>query len=274
MPDFAFSQLDVFASAPLRGNPLAVVHDATGLDDATMARIANWTNLSETTFLLPPAAPRADYSLRIFTPARELPFAGHPTLGSCAAWLAAGGEPGGETVIQHCAAGLIPIRRDGTRLAFRAPPLVRSGPAGDEVRSVLPAALGLSDTDIEAVEWIDNGPGWCGVLLRDVATLKAIQPNYAGFAGHKFGLVAPAAAGAGYDFELRAFTGAYEDPVTGSLNASVAQWLIGAGIAPRDYIAAQGLELGRDGRVHITSDGPEVWVGGEVTPCIRGTLSL
>jgi PhzF family phenazine biosynthesis protein len=274
MATYPFSQLDVFSGTPLMGNPLAVVHNADSIPADQMQRFANWTNLSETTFLLRPEATEADYSLRIFTPKRQLPFAGHPTLGSCQAWLLAGGQPKSETIMQECGVGLVPIRRDGTRLAFRAPPLMRSGPAEEEIHNLLPGAFGIDAAAIEAVEWIDNGPGWCGVLLRDVETLRTAKPDYSLFPGHGFGLVAPAESGAGYDFELRAFTMAYEDPVTGSLNASVAQWLIGAGIAPPDYIAAQGLELGRNGRVHITSDGKEVWVGGEVTGCISGTLTL
>lgn len=268
-----FTQLDVFSAVPLMGNPLAVVHRADGLSDAQMARFANWTNLSETTFLTEPPE-GADYAVRIFTPARELPFAGHPTLGSCHAWLAAGGHPKGGTIIQSCAAGLIPIRRDGARLAFRAPPLVRSGPADDEVRARILAGTGLPPEAIEAVEWIDNGPGWCGALLRDVQALRSVTPDYARLGGLKLGLVAPAPSDAGWDFELRAFTSSYEDPVTGSLNASVGQWLMRTGVATGDYVAAQGAAIGRDGRVHVTRDGNEIWVGGDVTACIEGTVTI
>jgi PhzF family phenazine biosynthesis protein len=270
---YPFSQLDVFTAVPLRGNPLAVVHEAAALSEAQMAAFANWTNLSETTFLLPPGE-GADYAVRIFTPARELPFAGHPTLGSCQAWLNAGGTPRGETIVQHCAAGLIPIRRDGPRLAFRAPPLVRSGPADEETRQRISAGTGIAPGALEAVEWIDNGPGWCGALLRDVETLRAVKPDYAALGGLNLGLVAPAGADDPYDFELRAFTSRYEDPVTGSLNASVGQWLLRTGVATGDYIAAQGMALGREGRVHVTRDGGEVWIGGEVATCITGTLAL
>lgn len=273
MADYRFSQLDVFTDRPLLGNPLAVVHDAEALDDATMARFANWTNLSETTFLTTPPE-GADYAVRIFTPARELPFAGHPTLGSCHAWLMAGGQPRGELIQQHCGVGLVSIRRDDTRLAFCAPPLIRSGPAQDDVRQRILAGTGLHANALLAVEWIDNGPGWCGALLPDVETLRGITPDYAGLDGVKLGLVAPAPSDAGYDFELRAFVGGYEDPVTGSLNASVGQWLIKSGIVTGNYVAAQGMALGRNGRVHITRDGDDIWVGGDVAACITGSVTL
>lgn len=272
MATHGFSQLDVFTARPMLGNPLAVVHDADDLDGATMQRVANWTNLSETTFLLPPDD-GADYGLRIFTPTRELPFAGHPTLGSCQAWLDAGGQPANETILQYCAAGLIPIRRDGTRLAFRAPPLIRSGPIADELRLRLPDCLGIPAQAIAKTAWIDNGPGWIGVLLRDVADLRAIRPHYPAFAGMKLGVIAPA-SDQDYDIELRAFTGAYEDPVTGSLNASAAQWLFALGLVRSDYVAAQGMALGRAGRVHVAKEGNDIWVGGQVLSCVRGQITL
>ena len=273
MSQHPFTQLDVFSAVPLMGNPLAVVHDADGLSDAQMAQFANWTNLSETTFLLTP--PRgADYSVRIFTPERELPFAGHPTLGSCHAWLRAGGAPAGDVIIQHCEAGQVPIRRDGARLSFRAPPLIKSGPADEDIRDRIVKGTGMKATKVEAVEWIDNGPGWCGALVSDVETLRAVQPDYAALGGLKLGLVAPAPAEADWDFELRAFTSRYEDPVTGSLNASVGQWLSKAGIAPDSYVAMQGAALGRDGRIFVSRDGDDIWVGGDVTPVISGEVHL
>lgn len=273
MPRHPFTQLDVFTAVPLKGNPLAVVHDADGLDPAVMARFANWTNLSETTFLLE-SPDGANYAVRIFTPARELPFAGHPTLGTCHAWLLAGGQPKGDTILQHCAAGLIPIRRDGDRLAFRAPPLIRSGEVDAADRARILAGTGIGEGDLMATEWIDNGPGWCGALLRDAETLRAIRPDYARLDGMKLGLVAPAPSDAAWDFELRAFTAGYEDPVTGSLNASVGQWLVRSGIATGDYLAAQGRELGRDGRIHVSRDGADIWVGGDVTACVQGTVTF
>ena len=272
-----FDQLDVFSAEGLSGNPLAVVHDAEGLDDQRMAAFARWTNLSETTFLLPPTDPKADYRVRIFTPGGELPFAGHPTLGSCHAWLAAGGRPRQEGVVmQQCGIGLVTVRRDGGRLAFAAPPLRRSGPLDAALLQQIREALGLGDDAILAHQWVDNGPGWCAVLLDSAATVLAIRPHWAGLGDLKLGVVGPHEPGTGAQFELRALIGGgnYEDPVTGSLNASVAQWLIGARLAPPRYVASQGAALQRAGRVHIDSEGDTVWVGGDVGECIRGEVRL
>jgi len=272
-----FDQLDVFSAEGLSGNPLAVVHDAEGLDDKRMAAFARWTNLSETTFLLPPTDPKADYRVRIFTPGGELPFAGHPTLGSCHAWLAAGGRPRQEGVVmQQCGVGLVTVRRDGGRLAFAAPPLRRSGPLDAALLQQIREALGLGDDAILAHQWVDNGPGWCAVLLDSAATVLAIRPRWAGLGDLKLGVVGPHEPGTGAQFELRALIGGgnYEDPVTGSLNASVAQWLIGARLAPPRYVASQGAALQRAGRVHIDSEGDTVWVGGDVGECIRGEVRL
>jgi PhzF family phenazine biosynthesis protein len=273
-----FDQLDVFSAVPLRGNPLAVVHDAAGLDDARMAAFARWTNLSETTFLLPPVDPRADYHVRIFTPGGELPFAGHPTLGSCHAWLGAGGRPRDDaTVVQECGVGLVRIRRRGARLAFAAPPLGRTGPLDDGLVARIAAGLGLGVTDIRAHQWVDNGPGWCAVLLRDAAQVLAVRPDWDRLGDLKLGLVGAQAAGADTQFEVRAFVpslGVREDPVTGSLNAGLAQWLIGAGLAPAAYVAAQGAALGRAGRVHVEADGDTIWIGGDVAECVRGEVRL
>jgi PhzF family phenazine biosynthesis protein len=272
-----FDQLDVFTSAGLSGNPLAVVHDADGLDDARMAAFARWTNLSETTFLLPPTHAGADYRVRIFTPGGELPFAGHPTLGSCHAWLAAGGRPrDAGVVVQQCGVGLVSVRRDGLRLAFAAPPLRRSGPLEPALLQQVRMALGLEDEAIRAHQWVDNGPGWCAVLLDSAARVLALKPDWPRLGTLKLGVVGPHPAGAEAQFELRAFIGGgnYEDPVTGSLNASVAQWLIAAGLAPQRYVAAQGAALQRAGRVHIDGRGDTVWVGGDVAECIRGEVEL
>ena len=272
-----FDQLDVFTAEALRGNPLAVVHDATGLDDARLAAFARWTNLSETTFLLPPTEAQADYRVRIFTPGGELPFAGHPTLGSCHAWLAAGGQPKQPgVVLQQCGVGLVTVRRDGGRLAFAAPPLRRSGPLEPALVQQIGAALGLEPGMIRAHQWVDNGPGWCAVLLDSAARVLAVRPDWAGLSDLKLGVVGPHPAGAETQFELRALIGGgnYEDPVTGSLNASVAQWLIGARIAPPRYVASQGAALQRAGQVFIDSDGDTIWVGGDVSECIRGEVSL
>jgi len=272
-----FDQLDVFTAEALRGNPLAVVHDAMGLDDARLAAFARWTNLSETTFLLPPTEPQADYRVRIFTPGGELPFAGHPTLGSCHAWLAAGGQPRqAGRVVQQCGVGLVTVRRDGGRLAFAAPPLRRSGPLEPALVQQIGVALGLEQGMIRAHQWVDNGPGWCAVLLDSATRVLAVWPDWVGLGDLKLGVVGPHPTGAETQFELRALIGGgnYEDPVTGSLNASVAQWLIGARIAPPRYVASQGAALQRAGRVHIDSEGGTVWVGGDVSECIRGEVRL
>ncbi len=271
-----FTQLDVFTARATLGNPLAVVHDAEGLSDAQMAAFARWTNLSETTFLLPPTDPAADYRVRIFTPGGELPFAGHPTLGSCSAWLAAGGRPRGEQVVQQCEVGLVRIRRDGERLAFAAPPRRRSGPRDEATLATITRGLHLAPGDIVAHAWCDNGPGWSAVMLRDAAQVLALRPDWPALGDLKLGVVGPHPAGHDAQFELRAFItgGNYEDPVTGSLNAAVAQWLIGAGLAPERYVAAQGTAMGRAGRVHLVRDGDDVWVGGEVAGCIDGQVRL
>ena len=272
-----FDQLDVFTTQALRGNPLAVVHDAAGLDDARMAAFARWTNLSETTFLLPPTDASADYRVRIFTPGGELPFAGHPTLGSCHAWLAAGGRPRDDTlVVQQCGVGLVRVRRQGARLAFAAPPPRRSGPLDDALLAQISAGLALPGGAVQAHHWVDNGPGWCAVLLDSAERVLALRPDWPALGDLNLGVVGPHAPGGETAFELRAFIGdgAYEDPVTGSLNASVAQWLIGAGRAPARYVAAQGTALQRAGRVHIEAVGDTVWVGGDVTPCVSGQVAL
>jgi PhzF family phenazine biosynthesis protein len=273
-----FTQVDVFTDKPLLGNPLAVVHEAQGLTDEQMAAFARWTNLSETTFLLPPTDPSADYRVRIFTPHRELPFAGHPTLGSCHAWLAAGGVAhAADEVVQQCAVGLIRIRRTGARLAFAAPPCVRSGPVEEDLLARIVAALSLRREDVLDHQWVDNGPGWCAIRLVSAEAVLALQPDWAALRGIKLGVVGAHAAGHDAQFEVRALIGegpGYEDPVTGSLNASLAQWLIASGIAPETYVAAQGTRLARAGRVHIVREGGTVWVGGSSVSCVRGEVSL
>ena len=272
-----FTQVDVFTDAATLGNPVAVVHDAAGLSTDEMQRFCDWTNLSEATFLLPPIDPQADYRLRIFCPGRELPFAGHPTLGSCHAWLEAGGTPAGDDVVQECGAGLIRIRRAGAMLAFQAPPLVRSGPLDEPDVERLARGLGLSRHEIADHQWCDNGPGWQAVLLADADVVLGLTPDARILDGLDGGVIAPSRA-EGIDFEVRAFfpgnTGLTEDPVTGSLNAALAQWLIGSGQAPSTYIAAQGTCLGRRGRVHVSSDADGIWVGGSSTSVICGTVSI
>ncbi len=270
--------MDVFANRPYRGNPLAVVLDAKGLGSATMQHFANWTNLSETTFLLPPEDPRADYKVRIFTGSEEFPFAGHPTLGSAHTWLEAGGVPkAAGYVVQECAAGLVRVRLDGGRPAFAAPPLTRFGPVEAPVRRQLAAALQLSMDDVLGAAWLVNGPEWIGVLLGSAEQVLALKPDHAAMGDLKVGVIGPHAPGTGTDFEVRTFLpgdAMVEDPVTGSFNAGAAQWLIGSGRAPEQYVASQGTVLGRAGRIHISAGGGEIWVGGDSTTCIKGTVLL
>ncbi|MEP7058184.1 MAG: PhzF family phenazine biosynthesis protein [Caldimonas sp.] len=280
MTTYRFDQLDVFTATPLQGNPLAVVHAADTLDASRMQAFANWTNLSETTFLLAPTDPGADYRVRIFTPARELPFAGHPTLGSCHAWLAAGGTPRGREIVQQCGAGLVRIRRDGARLAFAAPPQVRSGAVEPAVLAQIVHGLRIAPDAIRASQWVDNGPGWVAVMLSSRAEVLALAPDFAALRELEVGVVAPwpgVEADEPAQFEVRAFVtgaGVPEDPVTGSLNAGLAQWLIGAGLAPPHYVASQGTALGRAGRVHVDRIGADIWIGGHVVACIEGRVAL
>ncbi|MFN6118539.1 MAG: PhzF family phenazine biosynthesis protein [Actinomycetes bacterium] len=272
-----FSQIDVFTDRAYLGNPLAVVHDADGLDDETLRSFATWTNLSETTFLLPPTDPAADYRVRIFSLANELPFAGHPTLGTCHAWLEAGGVPRhADRVVQQCGAGLVEVRRTPEGLAFAAPPLLRSGPVDDELKVHLAASLLIDPDDIGDAAWADNGPGWVAVLLADADAVLALQP---GVVDLDIGVVGPHAPGHETAFEVRAFFPkqgtTVEDPVTGSLNASLAQWLLAEGRAVVPYVAAQGTAIGRRGRVHVDRDDAGViWVGGGTVTCITGEVEI
>jgi PhzF family phenazine biosynthesis protein len=278
MPLRPFRQVDVFGSAGYDGNPLAVVHDAEGLGPVEMQRFASWTGLSETTFLLPATRPDADYRVRIFTPQEELPFAGHPTLGSAHAWLEAGGQPRTLGVIQQeCAAGLIPIRPDGLRLAFAAPPLSRFEPVEEDLVERIASGLGLARSDVLDASWLVNGPRWIGVRLASAAQVLAVQVDAAALLGLEIGLVGRHPAGADADFEVRALLpgqSVAEDPVTGSLNAGLALWLIGNGVAPAHYVAAQGTRLGRAGRVRIDLKDGTVWVGGRVVTAITGLVDL
>jgi len=274
MPVFSFRQLDVFSARAGKGNPLAVVHDALGLDDAAMQGFAAWTNLSETIFLLPPTRPEADYLVRIFTPVSELPFAGHPTLGACHAWLEAGGVPKAGVVVQECGAGLVRIRRDGTRLAFAAPVMAQEDVAAADYPRVA-AVLGIQVAAIRAARKLSAlAPRWIGVLLASRDEVLAVRVDRAALVDD-IGVVAPWPGGDA-DFEVRAFAPeiATEDPVTGSLNAGLARWLIGAGIAPPQYVAAQGTCLGREGRVFVAQEGADFWIGGESVTCIEGKLTL
>ena len=277
-----FRQVDVFTDEPYLGNPVAVVQEGSGLTDAQMQAFARWTNLSETTFLLPPTDPVADYRVRIFTPGGELQFAGHPTLGSCHAWLEAGGQPrSAQIVVQECGVGLVRLRREPGRLAFAAPALQCSAPAAELLARVA-GALGLAAGQVVAAQLLDNGTAWLGLLLDDPLTVLRVQPDFAALAGtgHKVGIVARyahAAVGTP-DFEVRGFAphlGVNEDPVTGSLNASLAQWLMADGLAPAAYVATQGACVQRAGRVHLLRDaGGQVWVGGQSVTCVTGAVTL
>jgi PhzF family phenazine biosynthesis protein len=268
-----FRQVDVFGSGALTGNPVAVVHDADDLDEARMQLFAQWTNLSETTFLLKPTQAEADYRLRIFTPSRELPFAGHPTLGSAHAWLEAGGTPQGADVIQECEAGLLTISSDD-RLAFRAPPLLREGPVEEADLATITGILGITPDDVVDARWLDNGPGWVGVLLRDAHDVLALTPDRGRLDGWDIGVVGPwRDGGSDADVEVRAFDSSTEDPVTGSLNAGLGQWLAGS-LLPEQYVAAQGTAIGRRGRVHVRREGSTVWVGGDTRTTVRGEVSV
>jgi PhzF family phenazine biosynthesis protein len=272
-----FAQVDVFTDVPYTGNPVAVVLDSEGLDTSTMRRFARWTNLSETTFVLPPEDPAADYRLRIFTPAGELPFAGHPTLGSAHAWLAAGGVARDmDMLVQECGVGLVRVRRSGTEMAFAEPPLLRSGPVDPELITHLSEVLGLDPTDIVDTQWVDNGPGWVGVLLDSAESVLALRPRVLDL---DVGVVGPYPPGAPEAFEVRAFFPVdgrtVEDPVTGSLNASLAGWLLEAGRATTPYVARQGTALGRLGRIHVRTDADgRLWTGGGTVTCIQGHAEL
>jgi PhzF family phenazine biosynthesis protein len=286
----SFAQVDVFASGPYSGNPLAVVLDADGIEDAMLARFAAWTNLSETTFVLPPTDPTADYRVRIFTPGNELPFAGHPTLGTAHAWLEAGGIPKrAEEIVQECGLGLIRIRRDGDlggaadvggaggRLAFAAPPPVRTGRLAPALLAQVTDSLRLEWSQVVDHQWVDNGPGWVAVLLSSAAEVLALEPDFARMGSLMVGAVGPGEPGGQTQFEVRAFApaiGVAEDPVTGSLNAGIAQWLIGSGRAPTSYQASQGARVGRAGRIFLDSVDGTVWVGGRSVTCIRGSVDL
>lgn len=309
-----FKQVDVFTSVAYLGNPVAVVLDGTGLSDASMQSFARWTQLSETTFVLPPSpeakAQGADYKLRIFTPGGELPFAGHPTLGSASAWLKAGGQAQQAAVlVQECGVGLVRLEMRKGRWAFAAPPVqMRSMP-----EATLPAllkALGLQTNQVMDSQILNNGPEWWAFLLDDVETVRNLAPDHLALKqlGVKVGVTAKtgqeniaspllisrsnresrAFAGKSLrnetsdkpdaQLEVRAFAAAIgitEDPVTGSLNASLSQWLIGSGEMPTDYVASQGSALGREGRVHIQQDTQgQVWVGGDTVICIEGHVAL
>jgi PhzF family phenazine biosynthesis protein len=278
MPTYAFSQVDVFGSSGLDGNPLAVVHAAEGLDAAQLQRFARWTGLSETTFLLPPTTDEADYRVRIFTTEEELPFAGHPTLGSAYAWLGGGGQPrSAARIVQECGAGLVPLRRDGERLAFAAPPLTRFEPVEEALVGRIASGLGLRRADVLDASWLVNGPRWIGVRLESAERVLGVRPDAAALSGLDLGLVGPYPPGSPAAYEVRALLpgqAVAEDPVTGSLNAGLAYWLTGGGLVPDHYVASQGTVLERAGRVHIDREDETIWVGGRVVDVVRGEVRL
>jgi len=272
----ALHHVDVFTTTPYHGNPVAVVLDADGLTTEQMQRFAHWTNLSETTFVLPPTDPAADYRVRIFTPVAELPFAGHPTLGTCHAWRSVAGAADRPAFVQECGAGLVPIRVTDNGLAFAAPPLLREGPVEEKLISRLAGLLNIDRAAVVDAQWVDNGPGWVAVLLASADEVLALRPRPVDL---DLGVVGPYPPGGPAAFEVRAFfpkDGAtVEDPVTGSLNASLAQWLLGTGRATPPYVARQGAALGRSGRVHIDADADgRVWVGGGTITCATGRVDL
>lgn len=284
-----FKQVDVFTGRAYYGNPLGVVLDGAGLSQEQMQHFTNWTNLSECTFLLPPTHADADYKVRIFCPGRELPFAGHPTLGTCHVWLEAGGKPKAALIVQECGVGLIKIKRDvaSDRLAFAAPPLIKSGPLDEADVALIARGLRIDRSDIVAHAWCDNGPKWRGVMLRSADQVLALKPDSTFLAGLDIGVIGPRGkvgvvgaqtTGDETQFEVRAFfpgnNGMTEDPVTGSLNAGIAQWLIGAGLAPARYVAAQGTAMARAGRVHVEQEGADIWIGGASVTCIDGKVVL
>ena len=280
MIELPFQQVDVFSSDLFKGNPVAVILDADDLSNREMADVAKWTNLSETTFVLKPENPTADYRVRIFTQTGELPFAGHPTLGTCQAWLQHGGVPKHEMVVQECGLGLVRIRRAESRLAFAAPSLLRSGPVDEKLLDQIAQGLRINRDAILEAQWADNGPGWVAVRLHSRGAVLALNPDYALLGKKMIGVVGewdPKTDGNEAQFEVRAFApgaGVKEDPVTGSLNAALAQWLIDGGHAQARYIASQGTALGRSGRVYVEKVGSDIWIGGHTNAAITGTISF
>ena len=273
-----YSEVDVFSPTPYRGNPLAVVHGAEGLSEEQMQRFAKWTNLAETTFLLEPSDPEADYRVRIFCATHELPFAGHPTLGSAYAWRQAGGQPKNPGhLLQECGAGLVKVRTDGELLAFQAPPLTRYEPLDAPLRAQVAEVLGLDPEQLLDSTWIVNGPQWIGVRLASAQQVLALDPDPADLGPLCIGVIGPHPQGRETQFEVRAFVGddpVWEDPVTGSLNAGLGRWMLDTGIVEADYVAAQGTAIGYEGRVHAGIEGGDIWIGGQVAACVNGEVRL
>ncbi|WP_326760833.1 PhzF family phenazine biosynthesis protein [Streptomyces phaeochromogenes] len=274
-----FVQVDVFSTSPYSGNPVAVVLDGTDLSDEEMQRLARWTNLSETTFVLPPTVPEADYRLRILTPDGELPFAGHPTLGSAHAWLDGGGVPRhGDRVVQECAAGLVTVRRGEGALSFAAPPRVREGALDEDYLKRIVDAFGITRDRVLAHQWVDNGPGWAVIQLATAEEVLALEPDLSLIPDAMVGAIGAHPEGSAHRFEMRTFApgvGVPEDPACGSMNAGVGQWLTSTGAAPSSYRVSQGARLGRAASIEVTVDTDgTVWVSGAAVVCVRGTIAL
>ena len=275
-----FRQVDVFSAAPFMGNPVAVVTNADTLSDTQMQTIARWTNLSETTFTLPSRDPHADYRVRIFTASREMPFAGHPTLGTCHAWLEAGGQPKGRDFIQECEIGLVRVRRLSDGLAFAAPPLLVSGALDADLLARVRGGLGLAASEVVDAQWVDNGAGWLVLMLKDRKRVLSLRPDYTQLVGLAIGVIAPfdpERDGRDAHFEVRAFVAGdamTEDPATGSLNAGIATWLFGNGSVSSSYVVSQGTAIGRAAKISVDRFDGEIWVGGQATTCVKGLLTV
>lgn len=272
----AFAQVDVFGARSFKGNPVAVIIDAQGLSDVQMQDIARWTNLSETTFILPAETAEADYRLRIFTPTTELPFAGHPTLGSAHAWAEHTGSKA-NTIVQECGAGLVQLRATTAGFSFAAPPTIRSGPLDDADLAAFVQALGISAGAVLDHQWVDNGPGFAAIQLATAAEVRALEPDFSGLPDAALGVIGALEPNHAAAFEIRSFVpsvGVLEDPVTGSLNAGVAQWFARTGKASGSYLVSQGSNIGYEGQVHIDIAEDDVWIGGATRTVISGTIMV
>ena len=270
-----FFEVDVFATSAFSGNPLAVVAHADELSTQQMQAIAHWTNFSETTFLLNPTDPAADYRVRIFSPHEEFAFAGHPTLGSAAVWRVLGNEPQKEgTIAQECGVGLVSVRENEGIYSFSTPPLRASGPLSSGELAEACAGLNISAADVLDSAWVDNGPGWRLIQLRDATAVRAIRPAAIRPKVGVVGMLDSAAGASSAAYEVRAFTAEFEDPVTGSFNGGAAQFMRARNLVPTRYTATQGSQIGRAGEVFINDDGTDIWVGGRAQIRVRGTLEV
>jgi PhzF family phenazine biosynthesis protein len=275
----AFAQVDVFSAQPYRGNPVAVVLDGQGLDAEQMQCVARWTNLSETTFVLPPRTEQADYHVRIFTPGGELPFAGHPTLGTAHAWLESGGTPRDpDRIVQECGAGLVEVRHDQDGLSFAAPPLVRTGALDGDYLEQIATAFGIDADRVLSHQWVDNGPGWAVIRLATAQEVLDLEPDLSQIPTAMIGAIGAYPEGSAHTFEMRTFApgvGVAEDPVCGSMNASVGQWLLGTGVIAGGYRVSQGTRIGRSGEITITPDTESnVWISGATNTLFRGVANI